>query len=678
MSYVRCNYDFYDYKRLNDIPYLRRKGRKHKGEKFNNLILMLDTETSKSEDPEDKTNHIVAFTISGRYKHENLFTIWGHKPSEVIEAIKRIMEAMSGNRTIIYVHNLAYDYLFLRKFLFREFGHPKALNTKPHYPVTLEFTNGLILKDSLILAQKSLEKWAIDLNVEHKKAVGKWDYDLIRHQEGYRFTKDELDYIENDTLAGVECLDVTMRQTHHLYYALPLTATGIVREEARKISKDHRGHEAFIKISADYDVYLLLEQCFHGGYTHANRHYIDELITGNIRCYDFTSSYPYVMLTERFPMTKFKPFRDASIDELIQSSEKYAFITRLILVKPRIKNHVVMPILQMSKAVRSIDAVADNGRLLCAGYFEIIVDEQTLALIKDQYDWDLHLCIDTYYSRKAYLPKWYTDYVFTLFEMKSTLKESDPLNYMLAKGKLNSCFGMCVQRAIQDEIEEDYETGEYIVNSKYNEDEYNKYLKNFNKFLPYQWGCWVTAYAQTNLFYLGSLCKEWYYSDTDSVYGSSWDDKKLKAYNRQCLKRLRDRGYDRVFYNDKYYTLGVAELDGEYSEFKTLGAKRYSCRSKESGELKITVAGVPKKKGVLCLNNNINNFSKGFIFSGNITGKKTHTYIYVDEITINKYGDEIGDSIDLSPCDYLLDDITVSDWEKIFEEEILINVYSAE
>ena len=40
----------------------------------------------------------------------------------------------------------------------------------------IEFDNGVILRDSLILAQRKLEKWCIDLDVEHKKAVGLWDY----------------------------------------------------------------------------------------------------------------------------------------------------------------------------------------------------------------------------------------------------------------------------------------------------------------------------------------------------------------------------------------------------------------------------------------------------------------------------------------------------------------------
>ena len=101
----------------------------------------------------------------------------------MIEAFKRIRAALKGDDIYIYFHNLAYDYVFLRLFLFDAFGKPvKELNTKPHYPIMLGFDNGIILKDSLCLAQCKLEKWAKDLDVNHKKAVGSWDYDVIRDQ----------------------------------------------------------------------------------------------------------------------------------------------------------------------------------------------------------------------------------------------------------------------------------------------------------------------------------------------------------------------------------------------------------------------------------------------------------------------------------------------------------------
>ena len=673
MSYIRCNYDFYDYSVLNDIKTIKPNGKSQKTT-YNDVVMMLDTETSKKIPEDGHPNHIVAFSISCRYKHENLYTLWGHKPSECIECLKRIIAAMPGAKTIIYVHNLAYDYVFLRKFFFKSFGRPvKVLNTKSHYPIYIEFQNGLIFRDSLILSQKSLERWAIDLDVPHKKAVGKWDYDKIRNQNGYHFSKNELDYIENDTLAGVECIDTLKTMLHHYIYSMPFTATGIVREDARKIGKENRAHDKYVRIAPDYDVYLLMEQCFHGGYTHGNRYLINEVLEGEIQCYDFTSSYPFVILSEKFPVCKFMPFRNCSIDDLCDMSDRYAFITRLFLYKPCLKDkHTPMPALQASKCIKSINSIIDNGRILASGFVEIIVDEQTLLLIREQYDYEKHICADVYYSRKDYLPRWFTDYVFELFKKKSTLKGVDALNYMLSKSKLNSCYGMCVQKIIQDDIIEDYDTGDYITTSKYNSAEYDKCIKNHNKFLPYQWGVWVTAYAMRNLFKLGKMCETWIYSDTDSVYGMGWDTQKIEEYNRECLGKLSARGYGAVECNGKQYILGKAELDGTYSQFKVLGAKRYCVRADDG--LHITVAGVPKR-GAVALNDSIDNFQKGFIFKGTVTGKKQHTYIYVDDIYIDEAGNETGDSIDLSPCDYLLDDINLNDFDKLFEEVIQPYVY---
>ena len=104
-----------------------------------------------------------------------------------------------------------------------------------------------------------------------------------------------------------------------------------------------------------------------------------------------------------------------------------------------------------------------------------------------------------------------------------------------------------------------------------------------------------------------------------------------------------------------------------------LGSKRYCGRSIKTGELKITVAGVPKT-GVKCLNNDISNFKQGLIFSGKITNKKTHTYFYKDDIYIDEKGNETGDSIDLSPCDYLLDRVENMSWEDLLSDEINIQI----
>lgn len=678
--YKLLSFDCYNYKKLNNIMYIRRSGRGN-NDSYNDCIIMADTETSKKRKDEVYHNHVCAFTISIRAYHKNIVTLYGHKPTEFITSVKKIHGAMQGDKTIIYFHNLAYDYVFLRKFLFEAFGTPvKLLATKSHYPIYIEFNNGIILRDSLILAQRSLEKWAKDMEVEHTKAVGKWDYTKIRSQS-YVFNDEELEYIEHDTLAGVECIDKLMTKLGKRIYSMPYTATGIPREEARKRGKENRAREYFERVvPKDYHVQQTLELVYHGGYTHANRHFIGQTIHDYIYALDFTSSYPFCMLAFKYPSTEFRDFHNCTIEEILENSEKYAFMFKLILVNVKLKtDQVDMPALQYSKCVKDINAFIDNGRILCANYIEIYLNEIDLSVIADQYEFTASACIDVMYAEKDYLPRWFTDYVYECFKNKTMLKLDkdhpelyDAVAYSLAKSIVNSLYGMCVQKPCKEEIIENYQTGEYKTESGHYDELYEKYLKNRNSILLYSTGVWVTSYAFRNLFKLGACCKMWLYSDTDSCYGKNWDFEKVEKYNNWCKDLLRSNNYGAVMRKGKENWLGVVDIE-KHDKFKTMGAKRYCVE--DEGELKITVAGVPKKTGARCLNGDIDNFAEGLIFSGNITGKQTHNYFFIDDIYIDEEGNETGDSIDLSPCDYLLSKVDVFDWEALFEEDIEIQIY---
>ena len=672
-KYKLIKWNEYKYKDLQNIMYLRRSGRANH-DTYNDCLIMADTETSKGVQKGIAENHVVAWTISIRAFHENIVTLYGNKPGEFIKMLRKLKRYMQGDKTIIYFHNLAYDWVFLRKFLMAEYGTPKKLlATKPHFPIYIEFENGLIFRDSLILAQRSLEKWAKDLQVEHQKAIGKWDYLKVRSQEEV-FTPEELEYIEHDTLAGVECLDKLMTQLNKRIYSMPYTATGIPREESRKRGKNNHAREDFNRIVAkDYNTQIKLENVFHGGYTHANRHYIGVTINENVYALDFTSSYPYCMLAFKYPMTEFKPFHNCKVSDILDNKEKYAFIFKLILVNVKLKSDALpMPALQYSKCVKDINACIDNGRVLCANYIEIYLNEIDLQVIADQYEWKNSACIEVEYAEKEYLPRWYTDYVFECFTDKTMLKGGDQVLYMIAKGKVNSLYGMMVQKPCKEDISEDYQSGEYTVDSGNYEKLYNTYLKNKNSILNYAWGVWVTSYAFYNLFQLGACCGLWLYSDTDSCYGKEWDMQKVEAYNNSCKEKLKANNYGAVVRDNKEYWLGVVDIE-KHDQFRTMGAKRYCVR--DGSDLKITVAGVPKKTGAKCLYNDIENFKDGLIFDGATTGKQTHTYFFADDIHKDDQGNEIGDSIDLSPCDYLLSSVSKVDWQDIFNEEIEVQIY---
>lgn len=684
----------YDYSILSRIRRKHRPGLLH-DKTYNDCFIMADTETSKQTKnridlqgrPVPVINYVVAWTLSIRAANHNIVTLWGRRPDELALCIEKITDSMRGDETFIYFHNLSYDWEFIRKFLICQFGTPKRqLNTKPHYPIYIQWDR-FVIKDSLILAQRSLEKWTIDMDVDHKKSVGKWNYDKIRCQDE-EFTTDELEYIEHDTLAGVECLDRHCQIHKKNVASIHMTATGIPREQVYKRGKPNRAKEKFLSMHLEFEQQKQMDHVFHGGFTHGNRHFVDLAFTQDlirefgyrqdpfIRSADFASSYPYIMLSEKFPMEKFTSYHDCKMQDVL-TSRNYAYYGRLCLVKPRLKDDFQpMPYLQYSKTVMTINPVLDNGRILCAEYVEIWVSDPDIEIINNMYDCDFHIIKDVNIAFKDYLPRWLTDYVFQCFENKSKLKGKDPVLYAISKATINSIYGMMVQKVFAADIVEDYQTGEWTTESEFTEEKYQEYLDNRKKILPYQWGVWITAYACRNLFELGSCFDLWLYSDTDSCYGLGMDSDQLQSYNDTCKEKLRNNNYGCVNVKGREYWLGIAESDPEediYTEFKYMGAKRYVYRSAADGKLHITVAGVPKK-GVVCLQDDINNFQDGFIFDGRETGKLLHTYIPQDDIMLVD-GVLFADSVDLTPCNYQLSTIKLMNWQQIFTEEIEVITY---
>ena len=716
LPYQFLHHDDFNYKCLDNILYVIRPGKKQNQKTYNDCIIMFDTETSRKRIKASRQvnklpsglkareNHVVAWTISIRAFNKNIVTLWGHKPSTLVDTMQKIHDSMKGEVTVMYAHNLSYDHWFCRRFMYIKWGTPEQqLNIKPHYPLYLEFANGIQLRDSLILGQRKLERWASDMDVEHKKAVGKWDYNKLRSQKS-RYTKDELEYIEHDTLAGVECIDKLMGILNKSIYSMPFTSTGIIRDKLFQIARKHGAHDLFLRIAPTFDQYVKLTKLFHGGYVHANRFYIDFFIDILIQCYDFVSSYPFCMLAYKYPMEAFSKVKDCKIEDILQSADTCAFMFKLCGYKAKLKklDHV-MPALQFSKCLENtvINPKLDNGRILECDYFEIYLNEIDLAVINDQYKFEGHICVEVEAAAKDYLPRWFTDFIFELFKEKCELPDGVLRN--LKKSEVNGCYGMTVQKSIKDVIKENYEstdiTEAYEVlrpeddkeHEKEQRKEYEKFLKKRTSILSYAWGCWVTSYAYRNVHELNKCLKDenknadFYdddftllmYNDTDSAYAHGWDEKKIQAYNDNCLNLLRQNGYDKIVIGERTFVLGSAEhkpLKDDYTEFKTMGAKRYAGRRKDDGKIHITVAGVPKEKGAETLNNDLHNFSEDFIFKGTETGKLQHVY-FSSDIYIDEDGNETADSVDLLPGDYELSCTEKYSLEDLFCEEIEVQVH---
>ena len=173
------------------------------------------------------------------------------------------------------------------------------------------------------------------------------------------------------------------------------------------------------------------------------------------------------------------------------------------------------------------------------------------------------------------------------------------------------------------------------------------------------------------------------YMDTDSIkLIKGYNKEIIENYNKNVIERIKKVSkilkipFDRFAPKDikgKKHIIGLFESETKewnsytYDEFITQGAKKYAIKTKEkdkeTGELKevikITVAGVPKKKGSKALKD-LNDFRDDFIFESSITGKQTLYYIENQSPTTlidcygNKYINKDISGCAFVPCSYIL------------------------
>jgi hypothetical protein len=128
-GYPVVSYKDYDYMHLFDGNFIRKSNAGH-FQSFYEKIITIDTETYVS-DTED-IGWITDWTIT----IENDCCLYGNHVRNLINTIDRICDTLHADkeRTVrFYIHNLSYDYMFLRNHLLEKFGVPdRKLAVKTH------------------------------------------------------------------------------------------------------------------------------------------------------------------------------------------------------------------------------------------------------------------------------------------------------------------------------------------------------------------------------------------------------------------------------------------------------------------------------------------------------------------------------------------------------------------
>lgn len=172
------------------------------------------------------------------------------------------------------------------------------------------------------------------------------------------------------------------------------------------------------------------------GYTHASWIRANEVLK-NITSFDFCSSYPFVMTTEKYPSSI---FRKCTITKYEQILDKFCYIIRLRLknVKCKYFNNFI----SQSKCEYILDGRYDNGRIIGAKELEIIVTDVDLKLIFETYEFNSYEFIETYWSYKDYLPIEFINFILDKYENKTKYKnvKGKEIEYAIEKSLFNSLY----------------------------------------------------------------------------------------------------------------------------------------------------------------------------------------------------------------------------------------------
>ena len=648
---------------------------------YNEVVASLDIETTSTEVRGDK----FAFMYEWTFGIED-FICYGRNWSEFLElceALQQHFNTDSGNRIVIYVHNLSYEF----QFMYKLFNWESVFAVDIRKPIKCLTTLGLEFRCSYILSGLNLALTAKNLTMyKIEKMVGDLDYSLVRTPLT-PLSDLELRYCEYDVKIVI-CYIREQLQEYKTITKIPLTNTGRVRQYVRNNclysrkshkktnrSKYHNYRELMENLTLTPKIYKLCKLVFQGGFTHANYDKVGEILE-NVHSIDFTSSYPAVMLSEKYPMSAPREIDDVSRETMEARFKKKNFCYMFFAKFTNITSKRNECYLSESKCFNKVKPVVNNGRIYTAESLLTAITNVDYEIIKACYTFDSVEFSNVYEMYCEYLPKPIITSILDLYEKKTTLKGIKGMEseYLKSKGMLNAVFGMSVTDIVQEEhtlVNYNWVTKESDTDEKIND-----YNTSKNRFLFYPWGIFVTAYARRNLWSgILAIGDDYIYSDTDSIKFLNYESHKdyIEHYNNYITFKLKEMC---DYYNLPYTAispktnkgiskpLGVWDYEGEYKYFKTLGAKRYMYYD---DDLHITIAGLSKSQGVDYIKSQcdsvkgmFNFFNTNMSIPASGTGKKTHTYI--DDYKEYEITDYLGNtsliksesSIHLSECEFTL------------------------
>lgn len=234
---------------IETTSYLILNGKQLSTEEYLNL-----TKNEKEEVKNMSTMYIWQFSVNNE-------VYYGRTWQELENFIKRLFFYSGNEKKIVFVHNLSFEFQFLRNI----FKFDEVFARKSHKVIKATLLDyNIEFRCTYFMTNLSLAKLPDVYNLKVEKLVGELDYNKIRHSKT-ELTEEEMKYCKNDCLVVYEYIKKELEKYGNVKN-IPITKTGHVRRELKeKTDKNYKYKDKVRKsVNTDGHIYNLLTECFAG------------------------------------------------------------------------------------------------------------------------------------------------------------------------------------------------------------------------------------------------------------------------------------------------------------------------------------------------------------------------------------------------------------------------------
>ena len=531
---------------------------------------------------------------------------------------------------IVWDANITFEFSFFMPIIRN--GIKKLFARNKSNILSFDFGRHIQFRECLGVFGKSLKDIAKNYT-RTQKLVGDLDYEKIRIPFITPMTQTEIDYCINDVAILSELTAKAFEMYIEKGKKIPLTQTGIVRDEIidkyapNPYIKDLIYSENAPLIGSQNQYYHWRKYVYSGGLTHSNFYYVGDVVH-DVTCYDLTSAYPWALNTKYYPAGEI-----ITVDTNDPDAVKNAFKHRHYFCKvtfTKFKSKSTHSTVSMHKTTHMINPILDNGRVYAADEITMYLTEIDIKNIKLIYTYETYTINELYYfTKSARVPRKILNVMNDWYKRKAILKPltdkathghnpdyaENVKEYKRLKSLINSVYGMTVTALYDTETVWNTENKE-ITDSPRDWEKASQTL--FNPWIGY----YCTAYVRQRLIECIAKFPDYIIQyDTDSIYCLPNDD--LKKFVNEINDKVTDENKQRIS-EIMCLDLGLWDFDGYYKNYICLGSKRY-VGEYENGDLKITFAGASEtdiKSECNRLKMSIFDYIKKFSITENMSTKK--------------------------------------------------------